>query len=115
MLLGKTGRERRLNFLKIAPGHRWADIDPIGMQGFESTLASPEGEKTCIVEKAQQKVLVVACQRDDGGRPLARRKAFDHALRIRTAINVIAEENRHGMVEGARFQIGPNTLRHLAE
>src|SRR5713101_6774914 len=115
MLFRETGRECRLNVLKPATSHSWPDIDPIRMERFESTLASPECEKPCIVEKAQQKVLVVACQGHDGGRPFATCKPFEHALRIRTAINVIAQEDRHGMIERARFQIDLDALGQLPE
>src|SRR5215469_13573864 len=105
MMLRKTGRECRLNFLKIATRHGGTDIHPVGMQGFQSTLAAPEGEKPRVVEEGQQKVLVIARQGDDGGRPFAACKLLDHALRTRTTINVITKENRHGMVERPRFHI----------
>src|SRR6516225_4712174 len=98
MMFRQMGRELLLNFLKIAPRHSWADIHPIGMERFEPTLASPEVKDRGIVEESQQKVLVIACQGSDGRRPLAGCKPFDHRLR-RTAIDIIAEENRHGMVE----------------
>jgi hypothetical protein len=42
---------------------------------------------------------VIACQGDDEGRPFVMRKLLDHALRAKTAVDMIAEENRHGMVE----------------
>ena len=115
MLFGKTGRECRLNFLKFAPSPGSADVDPIGMEGFESTLASPECEKPCIVEEGQQKVFVIARQRDDGSRPFGGCKLLDHALRARTTIDVITQKNRDRLVERLSFHIGPDALGHLAE
>ena len=42
-------------------------------------------------------------------------KSFDHAHGARTAIDVIAQENRHGMVERPSFHIGLDALGHLPE
>src|SRR6516165_3538972 len=115
MLLGKTGRECRLNFRKIAPRHGWTDIHSIRMESLESTLAAPERKKPSIAEEGHQKVLVIACQGDDGGRPFTTCKSLDHAYRARTAIDVIAQENRHGMIEGPRLHVGFNAPGHFPE
>src|SRR6516165_4242501 len=105
MLFGKTGRECRLNVLKITPGHGGADIDPVGMESFESTLASPESEKPGIVEKGQQKVLVIACQGDDESWLHACGKWLDHAHRARTGSDVIDQESRQAALKGARLRL----------
>ena len=58
---------------------------------------------------------MIASQGDHGGWPFATCKSFDHAHGARTAIHVIAEENRHGMVERSSFHIGIDALGHLPE
>ena len=115
MAFGKAGRERRLNCSEIASSHGRADIHAIGMQGLEPAEASPGFEDPFILQESHQKVLVIACQGDHGGWPFATRKSFDHAHGAKTAIHVIAEENRHGMVERPSFHIGLDALGHLPE
>ena len=44
-----------------------------------------------------------------------RDKSFDHAHGAKTAIHVIAQENRHDMVERLTFHIGLDALGHLTE
>ena len=58
---------------------------------------------------------MIACQGDHGGWPFATCKSFDHAHGAKTAIDVIAQENRHGMVERSSFHIGLDALGHLPE
>ena len=115
MTFGEAGRECRLNCFEIASGHGRADIHPIGMQGFEPAEASPGFEDPFVFQEGHQKVLVIACQGDDGGWPFATCKSFDHAHGARTAIDVIAQENRHRMVERPSFHIGLDALGHLRE
>ena len=115
MAFGETGRECRLNCSEIASSHGRADIHPIGMQGFEPTQASPGFEDPFVFQEGHQKVLVIACQGDHGGWPFATCKSFDHAHGAKTAIHIIAQENRHGMVERPSFHIGLDALGHLAE
>ena len=99
MVFGKLGRECRLNCSKIAPSHGQADIHPIGMEGFEPTQASPDCENPGVFQEGHQKVLVIACQGNDGGRPFAARKLLDDAPRAKTAVDIIAQKYRHGMIE----------------
>ena len=113
MVVREYGRECRLNCSKIASSHGPADIHPVGMQGFEAPEASPGFEDPFVFQEGHQKVLVIACQRDHGGWPFATRKSFDHAHRAKTAIHVIAQENRHGMIERPSFHIGLDALGHL--
>ena len=58
---------------------------------------------------------MIACQGDHGGWPFATRKSFEHAHGAKTAIHVIAQENRHDMVERLTFHIGLDALGHLTE
>ena len=115
MAFGETGHERRLNCFEIASSHGQADIHPIGMQGFKPAEASPDFEDPFVFQEGHQKVLVIACQGDHGGWPFATCKSFDHVHGAMTAIHVIAQKNRHGMVERPRFHIGLDALGHLPE
>ena len=58
---------------------------------------------------------MIACQGNDGGRPFAARKSLDHAHGAKTAVDIIAQEYRHGMVERPSFHIGLDALGHLPE
>ena len=115
MAFGETGRECRLNCSKIASSHGQADIHPIGMQGFEPTQASPGFEDPFVFQEGHQKVLVIACQGNHGGWPFATRKSFDHAHGAKTAVDIVAQKNRHGMVERGSFHIGLDALGHLPQ
>ena len=115
MAFGKTGRECRLNRSEIASSHGQADIHPIGMQGFEPAQVAPGCEDRCVFQEGHQKVLVIACQGNDGSWPFATCKSFDHALGAKTAVDIVAEENRHGMVERGSFHIGTDALGHFPE
>ena len=115
MAFGEAGHERRLNRFEIASSHRQADIHPVGMQGFEPAEVSPGFEDRFIFKEGHQKVLMIAHQGGDGGWPFAACQLFDHALGAMTAIHVVAEENRHGMVERPRFHIGLDALGHFPE
>jgi len=114
-MFGEMGREFRLDFLKIAAGHSWADVHLVGMQGCEPALAAPEVEDPGVVEEGQQKVLVIACQGDDRRWPFVGCKLFEHAPRAGTAIDVIAQENRHGMVKRPSLDIRLDALSHVPE
>ena len=58
---------------------------------------------------------MIACQGDHGGWPFAACKSFDHAPGAMAAIHVIAQENRHDMVERPRFHIGLDALGQFPE
>src|SRR6516164_9289134 len=58
---------------------------------------------------------MIARQGNNGRRPFAGCKPFNHPFRIRTSIDVVAQENRHGVLEGLLYQISRNALSHLAE
>jgi len=115
MVFGETVSKCRLDVLKIAPRHGWPDIHPVGMERLQPALASPEVKEAGVFEKRGEKLLVITRQSNDGGRPVAARKSLDDTFRIRTAIDVIAQENRHRMLERPRFQIGRDALGHLPE
>src|SRR5215813_7421747 len=101
MVFGELSRKCRLNFTEIPYGYGVADIHPIGMQSFEPTETSPELKDCCIFQEGHQQVLVIACQCGDRGWPFAARKLLDHAPGAKTAVDIIAQENRHGMIERA--------------
>ena len=111
---GKRGRECRLNCSEIASGHGQADIHPVGMQGFEPAEAPPSFEDPFVFQECHQKILVIACQGDHRGWPFATCKSFDHAHGAKTAIHVVAQKNRHGIVERLSFHIGLDALGHFA-
>jgi hypothetical protein len=115
MAFGEMGRECRLNCSEIASSHGQADIHPIGMQGFEPAQPSPGFEDRFVFQEGHQKVLVIACQGDDASRPFATRKLLDHAHGTKTPVDIVAQENRHGMVERPSLHIGPDALGHLPE
>ena len=71
MAFGENGRECSLNCSKIASSHGQADIHPIGMQSFEPAQASPGFEDPFVFQEGHQKVLVIACQGNNGGWPFA--------------------------------------------
>ena len=115
MAFGQNARECCLNCSKIASSHGQADIHPVGMKSFESTQASPGCEDPFVFKEGRQKILVIACERDHRAWPVATRKSFHHAHGAKTAIHVIAQENRHDMVERLTFHIGLDALGHLTE
>src|SRR5262249_37488118 len=98
MVFGELSRECRLNFTEIASAHVEADIHPIGMQSFEPAETSPDLKDRRVFQEGHQQVLVIACQCGDWGRPFAACKLLDHALGAKTAVDIIAQENRHGMI-----------------
>src|SRR5262245_47539213 len=103
MVFRETGYKCRLNASEIASGYSQANIHVIGMQGLEAAQAPPDFEDLFIFEEGHQKVLMIACQRDHRGWPFATCKSFDNTHRAKTAIHVIAEKNRHGMIGRPRF------------
>src|SRR5262249_35124661 len=106
MVFRKPSYKCRLHSSEIASSHDRANIHAIGMQGREPAQAPPDFEDLFVLEEGHQKVLVITCQRDHWGWPFATCKSFDHTHRAKTSIHVIAEKNRHGMVEGRSFHIG---------
>ena len=115
MVLGETGRECRLDFFKTAANHGWRNIHLVGMQRRESALAAPEVKDAGLVKEGQQKLLVIACQSNDGRWPFAGCESFDHRFRIGTAIDVITQEDGQGMIERPSLHVGLNALGHLPE
>src|SRR5262249_48103822 len=115
MMIGKTGRECRSNCSKIALRYSRTELHPVRMEGLESPKASPGFEDPFVFQEGQQKVLVIPCQGNDGCRPLATRKLFDDAHGAKAAVDIVAQEHGHGMVEGWSFDIGLDALSHLPQ
>src|SRR5262245_13728807 len=115
MTFGETGRECRLNRSKIALGHSGTEIHPIGMESLEPTQAAPGFEDPSVFEEGHQKVLVITCQSDNGGRPVATRKLLNDAHRAKTAINIVAQKHRDSLIAGRRFDIGFDAFGHLTQ
>ena len=64
MMLGETRLECGLNFFEIASGQARAHINSVGVQGFKPTEAAPNFQNPLVFKESEQKVLVIACQRD---------------------------------------------------
>jgi len=73
--------------------HQRADIDPIGMQGFQTTEATPITRGRRVAEKALKQQLVIPLERDEAGSKGIAQKPFDDTARIWTAIDVIADSH----------------------
>src|SRR5215468_9608906 len=82
----EASREFCLNCSKITLGHSGADIHPIGMQCLEPTQVPPGLDDPFVFEEGHQKVLVIACQGDHGGRPLTTRKLLHDPHGSKTAV-----------------------------
>ena len=58
---------------------------------------------------------MIARQGDDRGWPFVGCKSLEHALRVITAVDIVAQENRHRMIERPTFEIRLDTPSHVPE
>src|SRR4029077_12756807 len=104
-----------LNCFEITSNDGRCDIHPIGMEGLEPAQAPPGFKNSFVLQKGDEKVLVITCQGNHWSWPFAARKLVDHFFGATTTIDVVAQENRHEVVERPSLQIGLDTLGHLSK
>src|SRR5262245_5385386 len=85
------------------------------MQGLEATQVPPGFDDPGVFEERHQKVLVIACQGDNGGWPLATRKLLYDPHGAKTAVDIVAQKHGHGLLEGGKFEISFDVLGHLPQ
>src|SRR5262249_30618877 len=72
-------------------------------------------ENSKVFKKAEQEVLVVAPQRNNGGRPLAACKPLDHTDGAKPAVYIVPQKYRERLIKRATVEIGLDALGHLAK
>ncbi len=82
-----------------------AGVDSIGMQRRQRAIGDPVVERRGVVDKAQQRVFMIAAQRDHRRGKILGRQTLQNAVGAKAAVDIIADEDSDRLFAAARREI----------